>query len=228
MILELEGIKIGKNRLISDKLVYRRGEDSFLVEGVEYDIEGLKNLFGIQKPKPQKITTVEDKVLVASLVEPPSRILSYHLCKKEHEMISLKFMAIARRILLYYTTTNVKDGKYYAVQPWMLDWDTHPSMSKEFIKESGDKYKLSNFSCMLCLNEFANLAQYITHIKQFHSYNKDKKVTKPEPVSNDTSGESAPDKELEFPCPHCNKVLKSSSGRTNHIKSNHPEEASGE
>lgn len=229
MIYDIENIKIGKNRLLNGKLVYRRGENSFLVEGNDYDREGLYKLLDVDKPKPDVVTlssaeSNKSKSAVA-LVEPPSRILSYHLCSSEIELTTFKLAAIVRKVLIYYTSTYLKDGKYYAEQPWMIDWDTMPGQSKDFLRLIGEKYKDADIKCPFCGTEHFKLNAYISHIMSKHSYVKDKKSIeeyKPDPIENKEKLD-AEIKESDFPCPHCDKVLKSASGRTNHIKSSHPE-----
>lgn len=232
MIHDIENIKIGKNRLINGKLVYRRGDDLFLVDGENYNAEGLIKLFGLKDQKQEIVTlataeTSKSKTAVA-MVEPPSRVLSYHLCSNELELACYKLAAIARKILVYYTSTHIKDGKYYADQPWMIDWDTLPGQGKEFIRVTSEKFKDSQIKCPFCGSEHNKLNSYVSHVVSSHSYVKDKKPVK-EPVKEhkleqqEVKQEPAADiQETDFPCPYCDKVLKSSSGRTNHIKSTHP------
>lgn len=225
MIHDIENIKVGRNRLINGKLVYRRGEDSFLVEGENYNIDGLLKLFDVKKPKTEVVilATAESNMskMAVALVEPPSRVLSYHICNNELELACYKLAAIARKVLIYYTSTYIKDGKYYADQPWMIDWDTSPGNSKEFLKSAGDKYKDTEIKCPFCATEHSKLSSYLNHVMSNHSYVKDKKPVRE--YKPETSEGSAGSDDNDFPCPYCDKVLKSSSGRTNHIKSTHPE-----
>lgn len=228
MIHDIENIKIGRNRLIDGRLVYRRGEDSFLVEGENYGLEGLIKLFDIKKHKPEVVVLASAEAhqarMAVALVEPPSRVLSYHLCDNDLDLTCYKLAAIARKVLVYYTSTHVKDGKYYADQPWMIDWETVPGYSKEFLKSAGDKYKDIEIKCPFCDTKHNKLSLYVSHVISNHSYVKDKKPVKEyKPEISDNNAESENKKlEDDYPCPHCDKVLKSASGRTNHIKSTHP------
>lgn len=246
MIQDIENIKIGKNRLVGGKLLYRRGEDAYIIDGETYTLEGVIKYFDIKPPKNEKVvivgpsaepkvTSAEPKVvttkLAAILVESPSRILSYHLYEKETDLAALKLAAISRKLLLYYTATEHKEGKYYAKQPWLIDWDTVPGNSKEFIKAAAEQFKDKVIQCPFCGSEYNKLSSYVSHISSNHSYTKDKKqkVDK-QPEEEEQSEEpnrktAVARKSEDFKCPHCDKVLKSASGRTNHIKTSHPEKS---
>ena len=234
MILDIENIKIGKSRLIRGKLVHRRGNDSYLVEGQTYDFTELITFFGIDKPEPDTVSIVGPNKqenakpdiikLGIAFVEPPSRILSYHICNDKDDLVLYKLAAIARKILLYYTSTHIRDGKYYADQPWMIDWDTIQGQSKEFIKSSSEQYKGDNVNCPFCSSSHSKLSAYVSHVITSHSYNKRiiKEGNKEDNIQDNTV-QSDKNVGQEYKCPYCDKVLKSASGRTNHIKSNHPD-----
>lgn len=266
MIQDIEGIKVGKNRLVSGKLLHRRGADAFIIDGDTFTLDGVLKYFNIQPPKNDKVvavgpsinveasksavdnSSVNDQIgkqpltaggtkvvvhdkLVAILVEPPARILSYHLYEKDLELAALKLAAISRKILLYYTVAEAKEGKYYAKQPWLIDWDTVSGNSKDFIKFASERFRDVSIKCPFCESEFSKLSSYVSHISSSHSYTKDRKP-KVDRRPDEEEQNDQPDRKMavakkseDFKCPHCDKVLKSASGRTNHIKTSHPDKS---
>ena len=238
MIYDIENIKVGRNRLIQGKLIFRRGQDSYIIDGEEYNLEGIRKLFDIKpekkerviladkpEPQPNKSEVKVDKneksnSTAVALVEAPSRILSYHVIDKEIDLVALKLAAIARKVLLYYTSVEIKNGKYYAVQPWFIDWECTPGNGKSFIKDASEKYRDCVVSCPFCKQEYSKLSTFVSHVVSNHSYVKDRKP-KAESKQDDTEDDQVD--QSGYKCPHCNKVLKSSSGRTNHIKTSHPD-----
>jgi uncharacterized C2H2 Zn-finger protein len=231
--LDITTIKVGGSRMIGPNIVFRRNEDLYMVNGTEYSYKTLLEFLGI-KPEIAKtpdstpttdiaVTTQSDQDVVGiALVEAPTRVISYHISHSKRDYLILKIAARARGLIMYFTSTNVKNGKYYSNQPWLYDFTALDSASK--IKETLGEDKLK---CPFCEREFANLSAFVQHVKSDHSNKKPSRPIKeyePEP-SPPSVNEVEQDDQDGYKCPYCDKVLKSKFGRTNHINSAHPDKS---
>jgi uncharacterized C2H2 Zn-finger protein len=217
-IYDITSIKIGKHRFLADKLIFRRGDDLYLVDGQDFNYDGLVDYLGLKPPKTESTALItlntcldRSKKIAVAFIEPPSRVISYHLVDSTVDLTLYKVAAIAMKVILYTTTVVVKNNRLYAEQPWYIDWDTSHNQ-KAYVKSISQDIK--DISCPLCLKSYAKLSSYINHVIDDHSYIKRKNKT--EQVVEAESSDY-------YKCPYCDKVLKSKFGRTNHIKMTHPD-----
>jgi uncharacterized C2H2 Zn-finger protein len=233
--LDITTIKVGGSRKIGPDIVFRRNEDLYMVNGTEYNYQTLLEYLGI-KPEAKKtpdttpstdieVTSKGDQDIIGvALVEAPARVISYHIPHNKRDYLILKIASRARGLIMYFTSTHIKNGKYYSNQPWYYDFTALDSASK--IKEIIGEERLR---CPFCGRESANLSTFVQHIKSDHSIYKPSRPVKesePELEQNQPSENHNEIKQKEqdgYKCQYCEKVLKSKFGRTNHMNSGHPE-----
>lgn len=142
------------------------------------------------------------------LVKPPSRVISSHQIKNRKEHSELLKKAKEKKYVVYYADVKQRDGKFFAVQPWIVDFESVDNLygpveeldrpkkpeskpKKEKLKPKKEKLKLKD----------DDDEDVITHLKKTREV-------------EDTD---------EIRCPFCNKKMSSTPGRTLHVKSKHPD-----
>ena len=127
------------------------------------------------------------------MIEPPSRIVSVCRinCRKEHDDLILK--AKQKKLCLYRANVISNGDKHYAVQPWLIEWDT-----------------------VTCKSDI----QQKQPDKQFEKQPR-KQPEKLEDRQQDD--DSVMESMAELKCPFCDKKVTSTPGRTLHVKNKHPE-----
>lgn len=130
---------------------------------------------------------------IAALVEPPTRIIYLKPLSNLTDWSSMRLAASALQLQLYFY--DPKQELLY------IDWKT-------FNKEQPLD---GECSCIFCDKQFASTKAAAVHIRKYHRSSLEK--------SEDKKHLPVPD----LSCPYCGKIMKSLSGKTNHIKSAHPE-----
>ena len=242
MLIDIDNLKIGRPRLIGHKIVLKRSESSYLIDGVTYDIDGVLRLFGIERPVLEskkeetevQLVSIEKSNLTGlefavAIIEPPARLIQYGYIKDKKSYNDYLIAAKARNLLLYYSGLKENNGKFIATQPWQLDYSSQDKDCKDL---DSDEY-----SCIYCKKKYVNSAQLFNHIAQNHSFVKSQqsqlrhqkaKEERAEPhtaKSIDVESTIEEDNSKNLKCPHCGKACKSAFGLTNHINSRHKEHA---
>ena len=197
---QLLGMGCDDPKLINGITVLRYG-DCYMIEDKEYTLDG-----ATKKISKNKIRGFPYNSVAFLLVKPPSKVLGHFQIKNKKEHKDLLKKAITKKALVYYTDVFIKDGKYVASQPWVVDFDSvdslfgsvHHYKPESNIKEvKPDKYDPVITTAEVCAEE---------------------ELTPP--TDEKSQQTEMPD---IFKCPFCNKEFKSTPGRTLHVKSKHPE-----
>lgn len=150
------------------------------------------------------------------MVEPPSRIISTHQAKDDIEYQKLVSDAKKKGLCLYHANVECRDGKYFAVQPWVIDIETVPNgkpRKQQAQQEQAQTVQEHPFQCPHCSKILSNSSGLTLHIKSKHAGEKVKEEVK------ETKTEA---EEQTLQCPYCKKVCSTTPGRTLHVKSKHP------
>jgi Zn finger protein HypA/HybF involved in hydrogenase expression len=140
---------------------------------------------------------IDDTIHV--LIKPPSKIISTHILETKREYLDLLKEAKSKKYLIYYAKYTVHDGEYTTEQPLLLDWESFKNINPNTKLQSHDK------------------PQDTPQDNQGSEDPEPKEIKgKPKEKTGDIS-------EKEMRCPHCDQKFSSTSGRTLHIKSKHPE-----
>jgi len=105
------------------------------------------------------------------LIEPPSRVLSTHICESEEEIDKIFSLAEKKQCLLYYANVSKSNNRIFVDQPLELVMDTLQNVVKKRdqldIKEvidSGD-----NLTCPYCNKKMSSTSGLTNHINAKHS-----------------------------------------------------------
>ncbi len=108
------------------------------------------------------------------LIEPPSRVLSTHICESEDEINKVFSLAEKKRCLLYYANVSKSNNRIFVDQPLELVMDTLQNVVKKRdqseIKEvldSGD-----DLTCPYCNKKMSSTSGLTNHINAKHSNEK--------------------------------------------------------
>ena len=180
-------------------MVSHDSDSVYSIDGVEYSLDNLVNYISTTSTTSSYINYSDTAFL---LIKPYSQsVISTHKCKNKQEHKDLISRAKSLGLHLYYAGVENLNGRYYAVQPFIIDWDS--------ISDTNDESKdIPDLTCPHC-NKVCNSSSGLAlHIKSRHS---DDEV---EAIDQDLN---------KFKCPYCDKIASSSSGKTLHIKNKHPE-----
>lgn len=108
------------------------------------------------------------------LIEPPSRVVSTHICESEEEINKVFSLAEKKRCLLYYANVNKTNNRIYVDQPLELAMDSLPNVIKKKscndIKEILDSS--DNLICPYCNKKMSSSSGLTNHINAKHSNEK--------------------------------------------------------
>jgi hypothetical protein len=134
--LKLSTIAVRQSRNINGYKIYRLSDQEFLINGenctlkaaikILCDKDNIEVIPEVSSTSSASATVNLDKIAFV-MVEPPARIISNHIVSNEDERLALVKSALKKGLILYFSDVRVKDGKYYASQPWMIDWDSVPN-----------------------------------------------------------------------------------------------------
>lgn len=169
------------------------------------------------------------------MVEYPLRVVSTHQVKNRKEHKELIAKAKTKGLYLYYADVKCVDGKYYAVRPWVVDWETMPDhpddVAKRELQQTEEKELEAPTSliCPYCSKQMSSTSGLTLHIKSKHldkldryqsiSADEDDVIDRMSEVETEVEN----DLETDLKCPYCSKQMSSTSGRTLHVKSKHPD-----
>lgn len=184
----------GESKTIKQKTVLRYGDD-YYIESKEYTLDSAIKFISKNKSKGFPYNSV-----AFLLVKPPSQILGHFNIKNKQEHKVLLEKAKQKKALVYYADVVVKDGRYTASQPWVVDFDSVKELYdpvEEYKPDSGIKAgKPAKYDPSLQIeNEEVDKEEEDEHI----------------PVSD------------KLTCPYCGKEMNSTAGRTLHVKGKHPD-----
>lgn len=241
--VKLTSIRVNKSRKINDVDVKRDSEEIYNIDGTEYSLDGAVEYLSSKKShNPGEIAYSKTAFL---LVEPPSRVISAHQAKNRQDHKALIAKANVKGLYLYYADVKCRDGKYYAVKPWIVDWETvpeHPEeiakreaqqekkKAKEATKEVPETPEQDSLTCPYCSKRMSSTSGLTLHIKSKHPDKLNKHQTSTMPDEDDVVSRASEVEEVgqsqsldSLQCPFCDKKMTSTPGRTLHIKSKHPE-----
>jgi hypothetical protein len=192
---QLLKLRDGKSKLIRGLTVTRDG-DEYEIEGDHYSLDRAAS--HITECGAKRTKGVDYSGIAFLIVKPPSRVVSTHRVRNKTEHKQLLEKAFKKQCFLYMASVEHRDGKYYAVQPWVIDWD-----SVNALYETDGTPKV----------EFKDKPKPVK-----------KKLSKKERDAGVAAANkpSKPEKTGLY-CPYCDHKINSTPGRTLHVKSKHPD-----
>jgi hypothetical protein len=196
---QLQALSEGKTRKIRGKSVRREG-DTFYVDDEPHSMEEAAAAIGNKKRQKFPYDSV-----AFLLVKPPSRVVSSHQIKSRKEHADLIEKAKQKKYIVYYADVKKVDGKYMAVQPWVVDFESVDNLYGP----------VENLGKPTAKPAKPKKERTPNHSQIFTSDEKDEEdiVDRLEEME-DTEG---------IFCPFCEKKMNSTPGRTLHVKSKHPD-----
>lgn len=117
---KLQALRDGKSKKFKGISVQRDGE-KFYIEGELYNLEDTIGI--IQESGSTRQRFAYDRVAFL-IVRPPATVVSSHQIRDRQEHVALLDKAKKKKYYVYYADVVQKNGKYYAVQPWIVDWES--------------------------------------------------------------------------------------------------------
>lgn len=132
--LKLKSLTARVSRTINGQNVIKLEDNAYLINGERFTLkEGVSKLVSEEEVQEENSSlssnnksTNFDKV-VYIMIEPPFRVISTHRIQSDEERIKLINDSIKKGLLLYFTDIRARDGKYYAAQPWLIEWASVPN-----------------------------------------------------------------------------------------------------
>ena len=100
------------------------------------------------------------------ILKAPSKVISTHLPKSKKEHAKLLERAKSGGYYLYYAVAESRNGKYFATQPWQLDWDSVVDEPEEVKPES--EPETSELACPFCDKVCNSKPGRTLHVKSRH------------------------------------------------------------
>lgn len=202
---QLQNLQDGKSKKIRGVSVRKDG-DEFLIDDAPHSLDEAAEFLKSSGKKRQKFPY--DSVAFL-LVKPPGRVVSNHQIKDRKGHIELLEKAKAKKLLIYYADVKKIDGKYHAVQPWIVDFESvdnlhgpvenlgKPATKPKPVvaKPKGDRKPNHNQIFTSSDKDDEDVVDQLDHIEETD----------------------------EIRCPFCDKKMNSTPGRTLHVKSKHPD-----
>lgn len=189
---QLEVLHDGKSKKIRGIIVQREG-DLYRIGDNEYDLDNAAGVIKESGTSRQKFPY--DKV-VFLLVKSPSKVISTHQIRNRREHAKLLELAKSKNYYIYYADVQQRNGKFFAVQPWVIDWE-----SVDNIHDLPEQWPKKNLKpkpkCKIVENE--------------------------DDVIDSLADTEGVEDKAELSCPFCGKKVSSTPGRTLHVKIRHPD-----
>lgn len=141
--IKLETLAIKQTRNINGSHIFRLDESNYLINGEQHSLKEAINILSNNTEVNEEVSsdssiskTVNYDKLIFILVEPPFRVISVHKINNEEDKQKLVNDAVKKGLLLYYSDVRQRDGKYYAAQPWLIDWASVPN-------DMGQRHKIA-------------------------------------------------------------------------------------
>jgi len=183
---KLASIKHDATKKINGTVVARMDDDCFSIDDQEMTMEQAIRHLSTSKPEFNN---------VAHLMMKGSKVISTHRLHTRKEYNDLLKLARSKKNYLMIADVIERDGKWYAKQPYILDWDSLEPEKSE-----------SELTCPHCGMVATSSSGLTLHVRSQH-----------------TTYEEEDEPSDELKCPYCKKRASSTSGLTLHIKSKHPE-----
>ena len=115
--------------------------------------------------------TIDYSSTVLLVIKPPSRVVSSHRVKDKSEHQKILKLAFEKQHLVYSASVEHRDGKYYAIQPWVVDWDSvnalYETNGSSKVKEDSKPAKNVLF-CPYCDHKINSKPGRTLHVKSKH------------------------------------------------------------
>lgn len=136
-------------------LTVRLSDGCYIVSGKAYSYDGAISILS------KKNKTADKDVMI--LAKPYTKeLVSIHpSVSKEDRSVLLK-MARDNGLYLYTASVIERDNKYYAVEPWAIDWDSVPDCVEDMVDE------IDSIKCPYCNKEMASKSGRTLHVKSQH------------------------------------------------------------
>lgn len=164
--MKLTSLAVGSIRTIGGKKVIRISEDKFDIDGQEVSISSANRILKIK---------ADYSSFIFIMVEPPHRVITTHILETEEEYIKLVDTAKKKKLCLYFSEYKEINGKKYAQQPWLLDYNaiTEPKpISRSKSKEVEIVDESNNLICPYCKKQMSSSSGLTNHINSKHAKNK--------------------------------------------------------
>jgi hypothetical protein len=104
------------------------------------------------------------------LVRPPSKIISSHQIKSRKEHAELLEKAKEKKCIIYYADIKKQDGKYFAVQPWVIDSESLDNLCApvENVAQIEESDNGSDIRCPFCNKKMSSTPGRTLHVKSKH------------------------------------------------------------
>lgn len=236
---QLLALKSGKTKRVRGQEVRRDGE-LFLIDGDSYPIAEAASKLD-QAAAPRAGFDYDWTVFLETPPGSPPNPLRHHRCRSKADHLALLEAVKKRKNYLYHGTV-IKDGnRYFTRPPYVIDWDSvpeHPEETKKAEAKKVPKKWDGGLSCPFCGVAVNSTPGRTLHVKSQHpdkldEYKRLLEPAKPVPtkkVDEDQDEDDVVTRQLEssggLTCPFCGTEVNSTSGRTLHVKSQHPDKMS--
>ena len=160
---QLQYLRDGQSNRIGGMVVYKK-DNQYIIDGekltLEKAIEALKS-------KPRKLTYDQ---IIFLLVKPPSRAVSSHQIKSRKDHVTLLEKAKEKEYVVYYADVKRQDGKFFAVQPWIIDPESVVNL-RGLVEEAKPETELiveDEICCPFCNKKMTSTQGRSLHVKAKH------------------------------------------------------------
>jgi uncharacterized protein YbaR (Trm112 family) len=160
---QLQYLRDEQSDRINGVVVCRKGSQ-YIIDGVGLTLEK-----AIEALKKQKKLTYDQIVFL--LVKPPGRAVSSHQIKSRKDHVALLEKAKEKKYVVYYADVERHGGKFFAVQPWILDTESVGSLRDLAKEESEPVEELENeaeIHCPFCNKKMSSTQGRTLHVKAKH------------------------------------------------------------
>jgi len=125
---QLLKLRNGKSKIVRGVTVTRTG-DEYLIEDESYSLDDAAQF--ISESGSKRTKGIDYSSIALLIVKPPSRVVSTHRVRNRKEHKEILDKAFEKQCFVYFATVEHRDGKYYAIQPWVIDWDSVDALYNE-------------------------------------------------------------------------------------------------
>ncbi len=241
---QLGSMKIGKTTRIRGQEVRRDG-DRYIIDGEMYSIDDATSRLDQLGP----VKSGVDYGWTVFIESPPGNTVTTiktHRCRSKADHTALIEAVKKRSNYLWYGTVRKVDGRYQALPPFIIDWDSVPEHPSEIAEKKKQEEKVAErekdpknwdrgLSCPFCRIEVSSTPGRTLHVKAVHPERLEEyhqlltnKVQQHKQIDDDdeddvVSRQAESDEVSSIKCPFCGQKLGTTSGRTLHVQGKHPE-----
>lgn len=111
--------------------VTRTAEDEFGIGGFAYSLDDAISHLESHGSKRSGGVDYDNVAFLMINPKAPSKVISTHQVRNRGDHQKLLQTAFKKRCVLYYASVEKKDGKHYAVEPWLVDFDSVDALYDE-------------------------------------------------------------------------------------------------